>query len=58
MNSNQTLSGAHLRTYNTIFQEHLTKDQILAKAREFYANAQLPPRIADPQKAEATVETK
>jgi hypothetical protein len=39
-------------------EQHLTKDQILAKAREFYANAELSPRIPGPQKAGANVETK
>jgi hypothetical protein len=39
-------------------EQHLTNDQILAKAREFYANAELSPRIPNPQKAGANVETK
>ena len=39
-------------------EQHLTNDQILAKAREFYANAELSPRTPNPQKAGANVETK
>jgi hypothetical protein len=39
-------------------EQHLTKDQILAKAREFYANADLSPAgNPDPRKTGANVET-
>jgi hypothetical protein len=40
-------------------EQHLSKDQILAKAREFYATAELSQtRNPDPRKAGAKVETK